>query len=157
MFKINDYVIYKSDVCLINDIKKIHDLDYYVITPINDSSLKINLPIDSKFIRAIISYEDAIKIIDNIPNVQVVDASNDKALEQIYKKLLMSDDLNDLVVVVKTTYLRNKNRLDKGKKNGSVDTFYYEEGIKKLFSELSITLKLDEDKIESIFFEQMNK
>lgn len=157
MFKVNDYIIYKSDVCLINEIKEIHNLDYYVITPINDSSLKINLPSDSKFIRPIISYEEAIKIIDNIPNVEVVDASNDKALEQIYKKLLMSDNLNDLVIVIKTTYLRNKKRLDGGKKIGSVDSYYYEEGIKKLFSELSITLKLDEDKIESIFFEQMNK
>lgn len=154
MFKIDDYIIYKGDVSKVSGIKEIRGNKYYMIDLINDSSLKINLPADSKFIRPIIKCEDALKLIDEIPNMEVV---NDKALEQTYKKLLSSDSVSDLLVILKTTYLRNKKRSDSGKKCGSIDTYYYDETVKKLFLELSISLKLDTNTIENILIEQINK
>ena len=157
MFKIDDYIIYKGDVSKVADIKEIRGNKYYMIDLINDSSLKINLPADSKFIRPVIKCDDALKLIDEIPNMEVVHATNDKALEQTYKKLLSSDSVSDLLVILKTTYLRNKKRSDNGKKCGSIDTYYYDETVKKLFLELSISLKLDMNTIENILIEQINK
>lgn len=157
MFNINDYIVYKGDVSVISDIKIIRDNKYYIIYLLNDSSLKINLPIDSKFIRSLVSYEDAVNLIESIPKFNVVNAGNDKALEICYKKLLNSDVLEDLVVILKTTYLRNKKRLDNGKKVGLVDTTYYDEASKKLFLELSISMNLNIDVIENILIEQFNK
>ena len=43
MFKINDYVVYKSDVCKVVDIRhnNMKKEDYYVLVPILDNSLKL--------------------------------------------------------------------------------------------------------------------
>lgn len=64
MYKINDYIVYRHDVCKIKKIKKIKDKDYYVISPIDDNSLIINTPVDNKmgYIRDILSKEEAKKL-----------------------------------------------------------------------------------------------
>lgn len=52
MFKINDYLVYRKEVCKVTEIKEYkNDFFYYVITPINDTSLKIEVPTDSSVIR----------------------------------------------------------------------------------------------------------
>lgn len=48
MFNINDYVVYKKDVCKVIDIKNIKDIDYYVLVPVCGNSLKIS-DIDDKY------------------------------------------------------------------------------------------------------------
>lgn len=43
MYNINDYIIYRNEVCKIKEIKtnKINNKDYYVLVPLNDESLII--------------------------------------------------------------------------------------------------------------------
>jgi len=45
MYKLGDLIIYKKDVCEVSEIKEkyLHDIDYYVLTPIADKSLKIQI------------------------------------------------------------------------------------------------------------------
>lgn len=50
MYKINDYVVYKRDVCKIRDIKDSN----YVLNPIDDQTLTITIPQSNNFIRKII-------------------------------------------------------------------------------------------------------
>lgn len=157
MFKVNDYVKYKNDVCVISNIKEIRGFNYYTLAPIQDTSLIVNLPVDTNLVKPLIEYNDAIKMIDDLPNLSVLNMTNDKALEQTYRKLLLSDETIDLFTIVKTAFLRNKKRNDSGRKLGSVDSHYYEEARKKLLLELSIVMHLDEDKIENILIEQISK
>lgn len=157
MFKVNDYVKYKNDVCVISNIKEIRGFNYYTLAPIQDTSLIVNLPVDTNLVKPLIEYNDAIKMIDDLPNLSVLNMTNDKALEQSYRKLLLSDETIDLFTIVKTAFLRNKKRNDSGRKLGSVDSHYYEEARKKLLLELSIVMHLDEDKIENILIEQITK
>lgn len=157
MFKVNDYVKYKNDVCVISNIKEIRGFNYYTLAPIQDTSLIVNLPVDTNLVKPLIEYNDAIKMIDDLPNLSVLNMTNDKALEQSYRKLLLSDETIDLFTIVKTAFLRNKKRNDSGRKLGSVDSHYYEEACKKLLLELSIVMHLDEDKIENILIEQITK
>ena len=157
MFKVNDYVKYKNDVCVISNIKEIRGFNYYTLAPIQDTSLIVNLPVDTNLVKPLIEYNDAIKMIDDLPNLSVLNMTNDKALEQSYRKLLLSDETIDLFTIVKTAFLRNKKRNDSGRKLGAVDSHYYEEASKKLLLELSIVMHLDEDKIENILIEQITK
>lgn len=48
MRQIGDYVVYRKEVCQIVGMKEKHfkDKDYYVLVPINDTSLKIDVPVD---------------------------------------------------------------------------------------------------------------
>ena len=50
MYKINDYVVYKRDVCIVKDIKDNYrnNEGYYILYPIDDDSLKIEVPISNK-------------------------------------------------------------------------------------------------------------
>lgn len=141
MFKIGDYIVYKKDVCLLKDIqmKKFNNRDYYLLEPIGDPSLKLDVLVDSPLIRSVISKEEVDSIINEIPNIDVIE-SDDKNIEFLYKKLLDSNDHYDLIKIIKTTYLRNKNRLDSNKKISEKDNTYFELAEKYLYNEFSIAL-----------------
>lgn len=157
MLQINEYVVYKKDICVISNIKQIKDNMYYILKPIDDDSLTISLPIESTAFRTLLTMDEAMKFIDSIPLIEMVEANNDKSLEMVYKKLLLSLNNEDLIKIIKTTYLRNKYRLDNRKKVGSIDSYYLEEAEKRLYLELSLVLHLDVDKVKSLIIETLNK
>ena len=43
MYKVGDLLVYKKAVCEVSEIKikYLRDMDYYILTPITDKSLKI--------------------------------------------------------------------------------------------------------------------
>ena len=142
MYNIGDYVIYKRDVCCIKDVEE----KYYVIYPLTDNSLTIKVPIDTKF-RDLITKEECEKLINSIPNIDII--KDDKYIENEYKKLIDSGNLEDLIKIIKTTYLRNKNRLDSHKKIGEKDDKYFKKAQKLLYTEMQISLGLTYDEVEN--------
>ena len=86
MFSKNDYVVYKCDVCKIIDFKNFNNRDYYVLEPINDSSLKINVPMDNTLIRKLITLDEINNLISKIPSIEIVNVDN-KNIDNIYKSL----------------------------------------------------------------------
>ena len=141
MFKIGDFVVYKRDVCKIKETKKINNLDYYILTPIDDETLKITVPQSTNLIRNLISEEESKKIINWIPNIDIIKI-DDRLIENEYKKLLNSGNLEDLIKIIKTTYLRNQNRISSHKKIGEKDDNYFKKAEKLLYNEISISLGL---------------
>lgn len=141
MYKVNDYIIYKRDVCKIQEIKENYhnNTDYYVLNPITDSSLKINVPVDSNLIRDLISIENINKLIKKIPSIETIDV-DDRMLETSYKNLLKTEKHEDLITIIKTTYLRNKNRIDSNKKISEKDNTYFKLAEKFLYTEFSVVL-----------------
>ena len=137
MYKINDYVVYKRNVCKIKEVKD----NLYVLNPIDDESLIITISKDNNSIRNIITKEESLNLINSIPNIDIIKV-NDKLIENEYKNLLNSGRLEDLVKIIKTTYLRNKKRIDNKKKIGEKDDNYFKKSEKLLYNELSISLNL---------------
>lgn len=137
MHKIGDYVVYKKDVCKINKLDK----DYYILNPIDDETLTIKLPISSNLLRDLIDKKECDKLIKSIPKIDIINTP-DKNLESEYKKLLNSGNLEDLVKIIKTTYLRNENRLNNHKKIGEKDDTYFKRAEKLLYNEMSVSLGL---------------
>mgnify|MGYP002576388919 FL=1 len=165
MFKINDYLVYRKEVCKVTEIKEYkNDFLYYVITPINDTSLKIEVPTDSSVIRPLISKIEIQKIIEEIPNIKEI-AENNRLLENKYRELLKSGTYNDLITIIKTTYLRNETRDKEKKKRSEKDTTYFNLAEKYLYTEFSVVLgKSYEDtkkyvisKVKEINLEKENK
>ena len=126
MFKINEYIIYNKDVCIIKEIKEkfYKNMDYYVLTSISDESLKLQIPINSNKIRELISLEELNNIIKEIPNIEII-KDNDRLIENTYKTLMQSGTHKDLIKIIKTTYLRNKKRTENNKKLSEIDDFYF--------------------------------
>lgn len=143
MYKTGDYIIYRKDVCKITEIKEklYHNQDYYKLTPINDTSLKLVIPINNKFIRPLINQAKIDSIIANIPNIKALE-TNDKYIEQEYKRLMSSGSHEDLIKIIKTTYLRNKERLDNNKKTTDKDNNYFKQAEKYLYTEFSVVMNI---------------
>lgn len=158
MFKLNEYVVYKKDVCIVKEIKKnyFHNKDYYILEPINDKTLKINIPTDNKDLRNLITKEELTKIINKIPKVNII-TTDDKLIEMEYKELLKSNNLLDLVKIIKTSYLRNKKRLDNNKKVGEKDQNYFELAEKYLYTEFSIVLNLTYNDTKKYIIDEIAK
>ena len=147
MYKINDYVVYRKDICKIEDIREkyYNDEDYYILHSVTDSSLKINLPVSKEdLLRDLISKDEVEEIIREIPEIDLVKTS-DKFLEHEYKELMSSGTHRDLIKIIKTTYARNKERAESKRRIAEIDTTYFELAEKYLYNEFSIVLDLSFD------------
>ena len=132
------------NVCKIKDIKvnNFTKKKCYVLVPVNDESLTINVPIDEdKLIRNLLTKKEIDELIKKIPTIEVLDL-DDKNIEIKYRELLRSDNPEDLVKIIKTTYLRNKKREENKRSKGQKDEEYFELAEKYFYTELSVVLNL---------------
>lgn len=159
MFKINDYVVYKKEVCKIIDIRKNHmnNMDYYILIPVFDESLKIDVPTNNRcgFLRELLSKDEVLKIIKNIPNIKEIE-TNDRMIENEYKILLQNGTHEDLIKIIKTTYLRNKNRLNQNKKISETDDKYFKLAERYLYSEFSIILNMNLEETKEFIINKLS-
>lgn len=143
MYKENDYLVYGKDICQIEKIeeKKFNNEDYYILRPVKNKSLKISAPVSDKAgkIRDLITKEEIEVLIKKTPSLPTV-KTDDKFIESEYKKLLNNKNHEDLIKIIKTTYLRNKKRLDNNKKLAEKDKNYFELAEEYLYNEFAIAL-----------------
>lgn len=148
MFKIGDYIMFKKDLCKVKEIKnnKVNKRDYYILSPIIDSSLTIEIPVDddNALIHGVISKESALELLKTIPNISPI-GEQDRLIENEYKALLSTNKHVDLVKIIKTVLIRNKARTLDGKKLGDKDQIYFERAQQYLFNELAVALDISYD------------
>lgn len=158
MFKKGDLLVYKKDVCIVEEvkIKYIKDTDYYVLTPILDKSLKIQIPITSSGVRSLITKEKVKELIKCIKAIEVI-KTDSKTLENDYKELMQRGNHEDLIKIIKTSYLRNKERLDNNKKTTDKDTYYFNQAETYLYNEFSVVLNLSYEETKEYIINEVNK
>ncbi len=146
MFQKGDYIIYRKNVCIIEDVKEklINNMDYYVLKQPEDDSLTLRVPTNNKYIRGLMSKQDVKDLINRIVDIKIINCDN-KVLENEYKKLLLEGSHDNLVKIIKTTYLRNKDRLDHKKKISEKDNNYFLKAEHYLYSEIAAVLGIDYD------------
>lgn len=143
MYKINDYLIYKREVCQVKALTKINNQDYYILENKADSSLKISVPLkeEKSLLRPLSTFKEITKPLDNIDNIKPLNLT-DRNLEEKYKSLLQGNTLEDLIIIMKTTYLRNEVRKSNKKHLGDKDTYYQELSEKFLFNEVAYSMQI---------------
>ncbi|MBE5957159.1 MAG: CarD family transcriptional regulator [Lachnospiraceae bacterium] len=159
MYKTGDFIVKaNTGVCKIADILHldITDIDkntlYYKLIPLEDEKAQIYIPTENahRVTRKVMTVEMAIKLITQIADVEALEIVNDKLREQTYKGILKKNDPKELIKVIKTTYLRKKERLDEGKKNTTADEYYLRLAEKNLMSELSLVLGKSPEEIHKL-------
>lgn len=164
MFEVGEYVVYGSKgVCQITDISHIDisgadkDRLYYVLAPIGDTNAKIYAPTDNRKItmRKVISKEEADKLILELPEIELLWVPDDKQREAKYKEVMRTCDYRAWVSIVKTLYLRKKERTAQGKKITALDERYMKAAENELYSELSLTLGIPKDEMEDYIREKI--
>lgn len=147
MFKVGDLIIYSMHgVCCIDDIcertfgnvKK----NYYVLHPIEDDKLIINIPVDSDKIVMldIITKEEAEEVLEAFkePGIDWIDADNTR--NNVYSGILKKGDRKEIIGVC-STLLKVKNKVgNKEKKLTAKDKELLDNIQRILYEELSIVL-----------------
>ncbi len=141
MYQINDYLKYGKDVCRVKEIeeKKFNDQDYYLLVPVKDETLKIEIPVTSDKVQDLISKDKLESLLDKIPEIETIELE-EKFMESEYKRLMSTGEYEDIMRVIKTTYLRNKIRKQNNKKLAEKDINYFQQAEDNLFNEFSVVL-----------------
>ena len=138
MLNIGDYVIYQEQVCQIKEQKmnEFTKLESFILVPILDSSLKLNVPVNNPNIKNLMTKEEIKNLIALMPSIPLIDIE-DKLLENEYKRLYHSGSKEDLIRIIKTTYKRNQDRLNNNKKISEKDNKYFTLAENLLYSEIA--------------------
>ncbi|WP_455540176.1 CarD family transcriptional regulator [Terrisporobacter sp.] len=164
MFKINDYIIYGSmSVCKILDIiKEEHEYiglkSYYVIQPVySDKSTIIKVPIDNKKIsmRHLISQEEIICIIKNIPNLKALEISNDRQRSKQYKSIIKSNSCSELAQLIKSINIDEQEKQLIGKKLSKTDENFKKTAEKLINEEFATVLKIPVEDVSSFILNHL--
>ena len=152
MKNIGDFIVCHKQVCKIIDMNG----NYLELVPLNEESLKMHIPSDSKVLRNLLSKEEIDKLLKEIPSIDAVGIS-ERMIENTYKELLQSGIYEDLVKIIKTAYLRNEFRKNNNKKVSDRDNKYLEEAEKYLYTEIGAALGLDYDSAKSYVIDTVSK
>ena len=162
MFEIGDYVIYKNNgVCEVGDTIYMGNGKearmYYVLFPVRDKDGKIYTPVEnnSSPMRKILTKNNAISLIRNIPEIQPMHIDDEKKRESMYKEAIRTCDCRKLVSLIKTIYIRNNERRARGMKSTVIDERYFKKAENNLYSELSIAIGIEQSDIPSYIAEEI--
>ena len=114
------------------------------------------MPTDNRcgYIRPLVSKEEINKIISKIPMIPIIEC-NTKNIENEYKALLANNDHESLIKIIKTTYLRNKERIDNNKKIGDKDNEYFKKAEKYLYNEFGVVLNMNFDEVKKYIVDKI--
>ena len=162
MFKKGDFVVNTNNgICEIKDVVTMNmsgtDKEYYLLIPINEQTAKVYVPVDlsTQRIRLAMNKDEALSLIESIPDIHETYIENEKERERTYKEALNSRDPKRLVGIIKTLYLRSQKRLDAGKKNTAVDDRYFKLAENHLHNELAFALEIDKSEILDLIFNRI--
>lgn len=164
MFEVGEYIVYGvKGVCRIEEITHI-DISgadkerlYYVLSPVGGGNGKIYAPVDNKKVtmRKVITREEANRLIEELPQIELLWVPDDKQREATYKEALSTCDYRAWVSIVKTLYLRKQERVAAGKKITALDERYMRTAENELYSELSLTLGVPKAEMEDYIKERL--
>jgi CarD family transcriptional regulator len=164
MFQVNDYVVYGNNgVCRILEIgtPEIRGVEnskiYYTLQPVYSRGSIIYIPLDNEkpIVRGVITKEEALRLIQDVPNIEIIEGANDKFREMKYKEAMKKYDCREWIRIIKTFYQNNRHRLTEGKKISSIDMRYLHDAQEYLYGELSISLGIPKEEMEDFILKNL--
>lgn len=147
-----DYIVYRKETCKI--IEK--EDGYYKLVPVNDTSIKYKVPVDSNFLKKVITKEEIDRLLLEIPEINTIDLG-EKQIEQEYKELMKSGTHEDLVKIIKTSYLRNQIIILNNKRISEIDDEYFRRAEKYLYEEIGVVLNLSFENTKEYIINKLKK
>jgi len=152
MFEINDEVIYGlNGVCRIAGIgekeicgkKKL----CYSLNPVNDNKVNIIFPVDSTLarnrMRRILSKDELLEIIHSMPVADTIWVDDEIVRRRKFKEILLGNDRNALIKLIKTLYLRDKEKHQYGMKIRVSERSLMKDAERVLYEEFAYVLGID--------------
>ena len=101
-------------------------------------------------LRRAITREDALELIDRIPQVETVWVLDEKRREEKYKEIMKQNDCMGWMQIIKTLYLKKQKRLAEGRKNTARDDLYLKLAEDFLYGEFAAALGVEKDQVEEL-------
>ncbi|MGI5920980.1 MAG: CarD family transcriptional regulator [Syntrophomonadaceae bacterium] len=163
MFKVNDYVVYGlTGVCRITDIRKDEyinndETQYYVLEPVYDKNMTIKVPVNNRNIlmRSIITKDDALSLIEKMPEIETVMIDDEKERSAYFKSALRLARNEERVKIIKTLYLEREAKTAIGKKLSRTDEDIMNTAEKQLCEEFAVALNIPPDQVVSYIIEHI--
>lgn len=128
---------------------------YYTLIPYYVKGSSVYTPVDSEkvIIRPVMTKEEVMDLINDIKNIDTLWVKDEKKREETYKKAIRSCDARELVKIIKTIYLRQKSRIEEGKKMTYSDEKYFRLAEDNLYGEVAVALSMTKEEAKA-FVEQ---
>ena len=162
MFNVGEVVMYRRDLCKIDELVKsdINKELYYVLSPLESEGArtKIQVPVANKagHLRALITKEEIDDLIKKVPDIEPI-KSRSSNLKSEYSNMMNSGSFEDLIKIIKTTYMKNEERRAAKKAIGSVDESFLQEAEKVLYNEIGYVLNKDFEETRQYLIGEISK
>jgi len=158
MFQPGELVVYgTTGVCRVEEITRPNltgsdrDKEYYLLKPLHQDGI-IYTPVENAKIpmRPIISAEAAESLIDLIPTIQAkaCHAPTVQALAQHYHSAVRSHDCKDLIALMMSIYIKQRQAESQKRRLGMVDERYMKQAERLLYGELSTSLGISYEQVQ---------
>lgn len=158
MYSVGDLVFYgKTGVCRIEDVTEMRSAasgtgmeDYYILKPLHQEC-KISIPVnnDRVFMRPIVSEEEALAIIDSIPDMkaEAFYCHNLNQLKEHYRNLMETHDCSVMIELILSVYAKRLDAIENKKKLGAVDERFMKEAEELIDGEFSAALGIPKGEV----------
>ncbi len=166
LFGKGEYIVYgTTGVCQVKDITSMsmderqQEKLYYILEPMGVRGSRIMTPVEGNksIMRPVLSRDEAYHLIDGIQDVDELWITDDKQREMKYKEALKTCDCRQWIGMIKTLYVRKKDRMSRGKRLTEVDERYFRKAKENLYRELSIPLEIPAEEVEKFIAERMDR
>lgn len=168
MYQKGDYVVYGTKgVCLVEDVMEINwGADCissgklcYKLVPRFVKGSTIYAPVENEktVIRSVMSGEEAEAVLEEAGQLETLRVKDEKERENSYRSALLSGSSVEWSRVVKTLYLRKKERQKTGKGMTCIDERYLHIAESILFGEMSLPLQMSVKEVEKRYFQVVNE
>lgn len=152
MYKIGDYIMYDYYVCRINGILKdfFNNEDYYDMVSVYDESLSLKAPVSkSNLLKKVISKDKFSDLLNDIPNIDIIDIKNKNDRYDEYRKLINTLDEKNLIKIIKTEYKYNKKLKDQK------ELTYFGIAERIIYSEIAVVFDISYDDAKKFLIERI--
>lgn len=164
MFKEDEKVINNNGIaCVIDRIERMRTpyskvrRNYYVMHDICKEDNVYYIPTDSEGnMRYPITKEEATDLLDSIDDIEQIEIGLERFRDEEYRKCIKESSPQMLVAMLKYFQKKKKERMSAGKTLSAIDEKYMKLASRNLFSELSCSLSLPIDEVESIVIEKIS-
>lgn len=164
MFEIGDYIVCGNNgICTVENISTIDvsgvdpDRLYYILQPVYAKTSVVYIPVDNEKIimRKVLTKEQVNELIDHIPEIETIREINDKIREERFKECMKHHACEDWIRVIKTLYLRRKERFEKGQKVTATDARYLKTAEDNLYCEFAMALGIEKNEVVKFIEERI--
>ncbi|WP_434310967.1 CarD family transcriptional regulator [Hominifimenecus sp. rT4P-3] len=156
MFSKGDYVVYgNTGVCQVGEIGPLSisaakkDTLYYQLLPIYGGGV-IYTPVDTKvFMRPILTRKEVEQIICKLPDIDenAYHSNNLKLLSDQYHAAMQTHQIETLLQLMKSTYHKNQESIQNGRKPAQLDRDYRKRAEKLIFGEFAVVLGISYEEV----------